>query len=746
MTNEYAFGQLAKAFITATTHEDPEVRGRADARARRWAQAMQWMAQGRVLVGSRTPVEGLPEWVTLEVLRGGFASGRAAAATPVAADEVAWAGRLGLPADRRALFGHFLTDAGLAELDQLLDSRAYRVDVPEDAALLTMAWLLRSADRIGALEILDAIAPLAGQLRFTPKRADPPTSPPDVVYRISAGEAATVLGTRRPNLQVEKQREALAVWNPFGDRVLALWLAKYVAGRITIDGDPAWEVKARNLCAEYEYLAATHTRCAKHRNPKQNLAILIDGLRKVSTGQPLSPRDRGLIRTAIDAAVRKRGVPGSVEHARLRETQRATAGSPPHWQLAAIAGKRLATLDPDDGIAHPEYLAGDVTADEAVASGLPEGAAMPAVVSRLLARARSAPIETLLADGVVPSAEVLAALVPAISSAVVATGFPDAALAQLMAANYRAFRRRRSLLLLDLERQVQLTELPWVRAAWPHSTQTADEAMAVARRVAALALDHFPSTILPNPLVRELWQLLDATDHAVPLVEELAADIFMGSFSDKFRRAAQTAARVIAGTAYARYYGIDTEQLLGLVEPPPPAARAWWRRGNPAKDVVTFGDLCTARAGWSPTHRSVAANGAVVEQAQILTTHNLAALVTIGVRPARPWTELAREAIGRTSALLHLAARQDRPYATIKDAAYAWRQGIFFLSVADPADARAVLDDPSVAAREPQVVTELMTGLRAAVDGRPIGDHVPFLGWAVGRHWVLDALRPPVDS
>lgn len=29
---------------------------------------------------------------------------------------------------------------------------------------------------------------------------------------------------------------------------------------------------------------------------------------------------------------------------------------------------------------------------------------------------------------------------------------------------YRAFRQRRSLLLLNLERQVQLTELPWVAA------------------------------------------------------------------------------------------------------------------------------------------------------------------------------------------------------------------------------------------------------------------------------------------
>ncbi|WP_425953355.1 hypothetical protein [Xylanimonas sp. McL0601] len=82
-----------------------------------------------------------------------------------------------------------------------------------------------------------------------------------------------------------------------------------------------------------------------------------------------------------------------------------------------------------------------------------------------------------------------------------------------------------------------------------HSAPVADEAAAVARPVGALALDHFPATILPNPLIQELSHLL-ATG-------------------------------------------------------------------------------------------SVATNGTVIEQAQILTTHNLAALVYVGVEPGRSWTELA---------------------------------------------------------------------------------------------------------
>ncbi len=41
MSNGYALGQLSSAFVTATTHEDPAVRERADRRVQRWMTALQ---------------------------------------------------------------------------------------------------------------------------------------------------------------------------------------------------------------------------------------------------------------------------------------------------------------------------------------------------------------------------------------------------------------------------------------------------------------------------------------------------------------------------------------------------------------------------------------------------------------------------------------------------------------------------------------------------------------------------------
>jgi hypothetical protein len=47
------------------------------------------MTEGRLTIGSRTPVTKTPPWVTLEVVHGGFATGRALAAGPLQPHEEA---------------------------------------------------------------------------------------------------------------------------------------------------------------------------------------------------------------------------------------------------------------------------------------------------------------------------------------------------------------------------------------------------------------------------------------------------------------------------------------------------------------------------------------------------------------------------------------------------------------------------------------------------------------------------------
>ena len=99
---------------------------------------------------------------------------------------------------------------------------------------------------------------------------------------------------------------------------------------------------------------------------------------------------------------------------------------------------------------------------------------------------------------------------PQITAQVLAAGLDDPQLSGLYGQAYAAFRRRRSLLLLNLEHQVRFGELPWIAALQPFRADTADAAQAARQaltEVTFLALRGFPQTIMPNPLISEMSAL-----------------------------------------------------------------------------------------------------------------------------------------------------------------------------------------------------------------------------------------------
>jgi hypothetical protein len=239
---------------------------------------------------------------------------------------------------------------------------------------------------------------------------------------------------------------------------------------------------------------------------------------------------------------------------------------------------------------------------------------------------------------------------------------------------------------------VRLEELPWVAAITAHrgGVQAAQEQNRQAlTQIASLAITAFPTQILPNKLLQELRALAEGAGLKIPIVDELAADIFMGAFTEKYLRAAQAAGELLAGTLYERYYGIDYAQVrrIGDVKPS--------QHGAPTS--AAFTRLCYERAGASAQGAwSVARNGTVIEQEQILTTHNLAAL---------------SQALGLTGALAPRHAEQARycfawicrrhqqaPAAwqprlrMVKNSAYAWRQMVFFLALLPPAEVGAFVE------------------------------------------------------
>ncbi|OPC78751.1 hypothetical protein B4N89_31855 [Embleya scabrispora] len=745
----YVGGQLARALRTATTHEDADTRRRAELRLGRWRRVLDGLRDGSLHIGSRTPVAGFPAWVTPEVVRGGFATGAASAGGPLLPHEVELARRAGVPADRRALFEYHLSDAGLAELTTMLDGGHYEVTVPEEAALLAVAWLARSGERAAALELLEAIAPFSDRLRFAPRSTSAPAPDPSTACRRTVGEARADVARRQPKHAVEAMREALAVWNPFTDELLTLWLdvTDVDTGHVlTREPTPDWRLRGRELLNRYEKLAAEHRLCGKHRDPKQNQSILRTALADTLAGRPLDARRLGLVRHGIVSMVGRRGLPGSSEHTRLREWQAADAKRPTHHDLARVVVRRLADLPQDAGATDTGALLGPVTTAEQAATGVPADAEIPETIRRLVERALSAPIGTLIERGIVPSAEVLAELVPQLVASTTAQAYPDASLRALMSAHHRAFGRRRSLLLVNLHHQVRAEELPWVAAVSgqrERGIEARGQARTVLTHVGELALTGFPATILPNPMIARLSALADGAEVRMPWVEELAADIFMGRFSRKFLGAAVLAGGLLEGSLYERYFGIDYAAMAAWVNGDPD-----WRAYSDAS-VARFGEMCRSR-GDIGTERSVAANGVVIEQSQILTTHNLAALAgPVGAKPN--WADLARRSFTAVCRLTARTQGNPRPLSTVKDAAYAWRQMVFHLSLcgeAERAEVESWLADET--ARHPHHVgrrlAPALRGLRAVTAGahfnaRGTVDNDTgrrLVGWTTSRHWLLE--------
>lgn len=89
-----------------------------------------------------------------------------------------------------------------------------------------------------------------------------------------------------------------------------------------------------------------------------------------------------------------------------------------------------------------------------------------------------------------------------------------------------------------MEHQVRFNELPWVsvletQRSSPQYAQTQLMRQTL-QDISALVLSRFPQTIMPNKLLQELRALIKQADLAIPLVDELAVDIFMGQFTPKF--------------------------------------------------------------------------------------------------------------------------------------------------------------------------------------------------------------------
>ena len=439
-----------------------------------------------------------------------------------------------------------------------------------------------------------------------------------------------------------------------------------------------------------------------------------------------------------------RGLPGSPSCEALRSQQQAQNAVPTHDAIAAVLRERLSDDPPDEGLAPARIgeVLNRVGDDQAALRGAP----IPKPLARKVQMARHDALPGLVHAQVISSAETLARIVPQMVARGRSAAYPDPALRRLAEEAYLSFANRRSLLLLDLQTQVKRTELPWLRAIESQRTDT-EAARASSRALltdlVSVCLLCYPHTILPNRFLTEARTLVQDAGLDLPLTEELAADIFMGELTPKFLRAATIAAALLEGSLYERYYGIPYQRVRAMTTE---------RSGFGRETCPSLVALCVERAGQQPARASVAANGMIIEQQQIITTHNLAVLFHELALDER--CQISGMTRGCFTWIIEQLARLPKGWQqrlrVAKRIAYAWRQMVFMLSRPGAASGDEVLAwMADVLAVQPLAVQETLApairGLAAAYAGRTPhrtgdvdhSDGICLLGWTTGQHWLL---------
>ena len=777
----YAVFQIARALTTSEQHEDPETRQRAQERIAKWTSVLNGILSGKLDVGSRTPLEGVPGWATLEVLTGGFATGRLLASGPLLDHErdlLAGLTSIAETDERRALNRYYLTDEGLADLRERLRSGMYDVAVPEEGALLVVAWLVGNGNAEEARALLEELAPHFPTMRFYPIPTKRARLFGSRVFLQDVGRTIDDLRRIGPKHQILAQKEAIEIWAPLYDRVVQLFVetvedelptlqkdsnGKPIVnhdGRFEVQGGwpcrkypDGWGARAQEALDDYDRMRSEHKLCGRPDRAKDSFAQLRKYLLPcISSPESLTGREVGRIRLILARYINKRGTPDSVTCSAIRRKQAQQSSAPTFHRITQAVIPRLDLYPKDDGLDDLQVAVQPITGDEGELWNVPAGTAVPWSVHRKIHRSLTETVDVLVERGIITSGETLARVLPQMTSGLQSAGITDPSLRRLYATIYRAFRRRRSLLLLNLESQIRIEELPWVAAIdrFRRNDLSARElAKQALEEVATLTIASFPHAILPNKLLQELRGLTKTADLNLPLVDEVAADIFMGEFTGKFLQAAKKAARLLEGTLYENYYGIDYGQLRSIPEFEPAKNKRWFRR----KTRDQFVQLCSRMAGTTYGGWDPAINGMIIEQQQILTTQNLAVLfdglnLTEVLRDRLD--ELARRCFAWVCRRQQVkASKRHAQLIMLKNTAYAWRQMVFFLSLlpSDSVQAFVAWASEHLGKQSDEFQVRFrpaFLGLTIAAEGCSLDESARqlgarrFLGWSKEKHWLLD--------
>ena len=515
-------------------------------RARKAAAALVAMSSGAVHVGSATPTD-FPQWVTLEVAKGGFATGKCAAQL-TSADE---------PNE------NFLHPEAMARLHRGVVEGTLRAVQPEHCALPVFVYLLLEGYVEPALRVLRVFQPYMGVLRLYPEEGHPaqPSPPPDSVLfapmcsgdlqaalegdgRRSTSDAVRAVRTRKQQLR------APALWDlkkSVADLLTSFTHGLRVECRNNVVTDCRFDVAAaqRNVEVCHDMLRNVRGADWQYNSRmlrRSTLKIFVKALESIVKKNGMSNRElRLLCVSLIDFYKRKKPV-----HPDITPSESSSGLSELLKRISALCTRA------------------DTGMTEADAAAAVDGLKLSGRLAHLVSKSTLRPLSDHIVSGNIPSLDVLGDAAADICTACSAAAAHDPASRNLTAMMHRTFRNVRSLLLRGLATQKTVADIPWFRELQSVVDERAHRMPTEAReRNAAVTilktmLAHFPESVADpsNTFISAISAVLRTSGFPVPL-KQIAVDIFENEFSASFTKAWKEACRLLDGTLYASYYDVE---------------------------------------------------------------------------------------------------------------------------------------------------------------------------------------------
>ncbi|PVZ98491.1 hypothetical protein BB558_005517 [Smittium angustum] len=613
-----------------------------------WIKLFKQMVKGTIDIGSNKPFEKYASWLTLKVMYGGFATKNLLAGGELEKHEIDLTEHLKLKKeakDVRIFLNNFfvLEQIGISALETMLENKKYRINVPEEGALLVYTWLMKNNHQKIAEKLLETIRVHFNKVRFYPQPAETPfnskviflSSVEQVIQKLSS----TISSKReREKLLYQRYKKRTEITNT----VVELWLetfdnpsdiptVEYINGKNVTVGDSwpcckyplDWDQRAQNALLEYKEHIDLYTR--KKKGYQNFLFEILELASKDKTA--LTGRNVCFIRSYIASIKNKKGLPGSEKRKQFMETKAKefeTFLSRDPEILKEHSIKMLENHNNEMGLSNEQY--------ETISNELKQSFSNHPYLEKILvilSKLKELTFDELFDPKYLCSLENLASEIPKLMIPMRASVVTDPSLNYLFEQLLYSFSKRRSYLLLNYESQIKTKDIPWIKPIMQFSTgDCKDEAFEFCRKVLKNVVFNFPSTLLPNKFISQIQPLINMAGlkDSVVFSEELAADIFMGSFTKKYAVGFESNINYTRRTIYDKYYELDSDKLISEL-------RAINLSSENSKDskfderTEYFTSMCYHRAdifsNISTQANHLVSNGMIIEQSQILTSHNL---------------------------------------------------------------------------------------------------------------------------